>query len=116
MRKFQFLLLAFTLLLPLSASADRHGASIKVVNRSKWDIHHLYLSPKHDRHWGPDQLGEAVIESGETFTLTNIACNDYDIRIVDEDGDECVVEDVNLCGDHTIWKITDKILLACENE
>ena len=30
--------------------------------------------------------------------------------------DECVVEAINLCGDDTVWKITDKILLACENQ
>ena len=91
-------------------------ATIKVVNQSKWEIHHLYLSSAADKKWGPDQLGDDVLKTGASFTLTNIDCDDYDIKLVDEDGDECVVEEVNLCGDDTVWKITDKLLLKCENE
>ncbi len=98
------------------AFAKGKKATIKVINQSKWEIHHLYLSSTSDKQWGPDQLGDETIGNGESFTLTHIDCDDYDIRIVDEDGDECVVEEVNLCGDDTVWKITDKILLKCENQ
>lgn len=115
MKTLKLLLLLVVVLFPLSAMAEHRGARIKVINQSKWDIHHLYLSPKNDNDWGPDQLGEEVINSGQTFTLTNIRCNRYDIKIVDEDGDECVIEDVSLCRDASYWKITNKILLACEN-
>ena len=110
--------LSVVLLLVLTASvpafAAKKKATIKVVNQSKWEIHHLYLSSTTDHEWGPDQLGDEVIGSGETFTLSKIDCDDYDIRLVDEDGDECVVEEVNLCGDETVWKITDRVLLSCE--
>jgi len=116
MRKFallSLLLLAFA----FPSNAARKTATIKVVNNSKWEIHHLYLSSTSNKHWGPDQLGDNIIESGGgKYTLTDIDCDHYDIKIVDEDGDECVIEDVEMCGDHTIWKITDKNLLACENE
>jgi hypothetical protein len=115
-KTFKVLLLLVVVLFPLTATAQRHGARVKVINQSKWDIHHLYLSPKNDNNWGPDQLGEAVITSGSSFTLTNIRCNRYDIKIVDEDGDECVIEDVSLCRDASYWKITNKNLLACEGE
>ena len=115
MRKALMILLLVAAALP--ATAAKKKATIKVVNQSKWEIHHLYLSSTTDKHWGPDQLGDAVIDAkGGSFKLTNIDCDDYDIKVVDEDGDECVVEEVNLCGDETVWKITDKVLLACENE
>jgi hypothetical protein len=114
-RKLKVLLLLVVLLFPLTVIAQRHGARVKVINQSKWEIHHLYLSPKDDNDWGPDQLGEAIIKRGQSFTLTNIRCNHYDIRVVDEDGDECVIEDVSLCRDASYWKITDKALLDCEN-
>lgn len=120
MRKLQivsFVLLAMlsTVAVPASAASHRR-ATIRVVNRSKWEIHHLYLSSTTEKSWGPDQLGDDVIEAqGGSYKLTNIRCDNYDIKIVDEDGDECVVENVNLCGDDTVWRITDKILLACEN-
>ena len=115
MRKVQ--VAALILLAALTISAAKKKATIKVVNQSKWEIHHLYLSSTSDKHWGPDQLGAEVISAGGgSFKLTNIDCGDYDIKIVDEDGDECVTEKVNLCGDDTVWKITDKTLLACENQ
>lgn len=108
-----FLLVILALTLPVMA---KEKATIKVINQSKWEIHHLYLSSTSEEKWGPDQLGDETIATGESFKLTHIDCDDYDIKVVDEDGDECVVEDVNLCGDSTVWKITDKILLKCENE
>jgi len=104
------------ILLPLSASAAKKKATIKVINQSKWEIHHLYLSSSDDNHWGPDQLGEDVLKKGDSITLTDIDCDEYDIKVVDEDGDECVIEEVSLCSDHSYWKITDKELLACEDD
>lgn len=94
--------------------AAKKSATIKVINQSKWDIHHLYLSSSDDQHWGPDQLGEDVLTKGDSITLTGIDCDDYDIKVVDEDGDECVIEQVSLCKDNSYWKITDKDLLECE--
>ena len=117
MRKVQITALILLAAFTIPAAAAKKRATIKVVNQSKWEIHHLYLSSTTDKHWGPDQLGDEVIQAkGGAFTLTKIDCGDYDIKVVDEDGDECVVEAVNLCGDDTVWKITDKILLACENQ
>ena len=113
MRKLSLVLILFAFALP--AFAAKSKARIKVINQSKWEIHHLFLSSTSEEKWGPDQLGDETIGTGESFTLTHIDCDDYDIKVVDEDGDECVVEEVNLCGDDTVWKITDKILLKCEN-
>jgi hypothetical protein len=108
------LLLALTVSMP--AAAAKRTATIKIINQSKWEIHELYLSPGSSHHWGPDQLGEQVLAKGESITLKNLDCDHYDIRVVDEDGDECVIEDAELCGDSTYWKITDKELLSCENQ
>ena len=59
-------------------------------------------------------MGEEVIGTGESFTLKNIPCDTYDVKLVDEDGDECVVEEVDICGSAEGWVITNQILLACE--
>ena len=100
----------------LDAAPRRRGASVKVINQSRWDIHHLYLSPTRSDDWGPDQLGDDTIDAGTSFTLHSIRCNRYDIKVVDEDGDECVIENVSLCNDNSYWKLTNKALLACEEE
>ena len=89
-------------------------ATVKIINQSKWEIHHIFLSSSTDEEWGPDQLEDEVLTKGDSLTLTDIDCDDYDIRVVDEDGDECVIEQVDLCGDNSYWKITDKDLLECE--
>ena len=108
------LVLALTLMvLTTSLYAQKKSASVKIINQSKWEIHHIFLSSTEDDSWGPDQLGEKVLAKGDSLTVTGIECDLYDIKVVDEDGDECVIEEVDLCED-SFWKITDKELLECE--
>lgn len=96
------------------ASSD---AEVEIRNNSSWDIHELYINTAGDPDWGPDRLGEAVIESeGGIFTLTDIPCGAYDVLLVDEDGDQCAVGDVGLCGGKGEWVIEDEALLACQAE
>lgn len=102
----------------LASPAGAAGSDSKVVvkNLSHWAIHQMYFSPTEQREWGDDQLGNHTIETGGSFTLTGVPCDSYDVRVVDEDGDECVVEDVALCADKEKWVINDKDLLACQNK
>lgn len=106
--------LAALLLCAAAVPAFAKKATVKVINQSKWEIHHLYLSATSDNAWGEDQLGEDVLAKGDSLTLTGIPCDSYDIKVVDEDGDECIIEEVDLCRDASYWKITDKDLLECE--
>lgn len=103
----------------LGVPADAHAAkgkkaSVKIVNKSDWEIHHFFLSSTEDDEWGPDQLGDDVISTGESFTLKSIPCDSYDVKLIDEDDDECVVEDVDICGGSEQWTITNRILLGCQ--
>jgi hypothetical protein len=103
------------LALPHALQAQPSAAVFMIVNRSDWDIHALYLSPTHKDSWGPDQLGDEVIKhGGGVYTIHSIPCGHYDIKVVDEDGDACVIEDVIMCKDHTHWDITNKELANCE--
>lgn len=114
MKKLTKLALAAALLCAVSTPAFAKKATVKIINQSKWEIHHIYLSSSDDESWGDDHLGEEVLAKGDSLELTNIPCDLYDVKVVDEDGDECVIEEVDLCGDHSYWKITDKDLLECE--
>jgi hypothetical protein len=100
-------------LLALCTVSAADAASIEIRNKSSWDLHYLYVGPAGDPDWGPDQLGDQVILSGETFTLSRIACGRYDLQLIDEDGDACAIYDVALCDDKA-WDITDKHLLTCQ--
>ena len=98
----------------LPSFAGGKKATVKIINQSKWEIHHIFLSGSEEDEWGPDQLEEDILAKGESLTITAIPCDLYDVKVVDEDGDECIIEEVDLCGDHSYWKITDKDLLECE--
>jgi hypothetical protein len=100
----------------LTAPAAHAGAkaNVTVHNNSEFAIHNFFMSPSEQNHWGTDQLGDDVIGKGAKFTLTDIPCNNYDVKLVDEDGDECVVSDVDICGGNGNWNITDDDLLDCE--
>lgn len=89
-------------------------SDVTVNNESEWAITHLYLSPIDEDEWGEDQLGDEVINTGESFTLTGIPCDSYDVKLMDEDGDECVVAEVDICGSDDEWTISDEDLLECE--
>ena len=89
-------------------------ATVKIVNKSDWVVVNFFMSPVDVEEWGPDQLEDKVIRTDESFALTDVPCNLWDIMIVDEDGDECVLGGVDLCGEEAIWKLTDKELLSCQ--
>ena len=97
-----------------AAQAGNLDSIVLIKNQSNWDIHQLYLSPSDDNEWGPDQLGDKIIASGSNFQLHKIPCNQYDVKLIDEDGDQCVVGGVSLCGDENAWVISNDDLLACQ--
>jgi hypothetical protein len=97
------------------AAFAKNEASVVITNKSSWAIHNLYLSSINVEEWGPDQLGEKVIDAGNgRFTLNKIPCGEYDVQLVDEDGDACVIGGVALCAASGEWVITDEDLLACQ--
>ena len=93
----------------LTASAG----DVNISNESDWSLTHLYISSVNQQEWGEDQLGDKVIGTGESFTLTGVPCGTYDVKLRDEDGDECEVADVDICGNGG-WTIESDVLLACQ--
>lgn len=84
-----------------------------INNKSEYDIHELYISRSKSSKWGPDQLRKDTIDAGEKFTLRSIDAGTYDLKIVDEDGTECVIEEADF-DESKIWTITDKMLERCD--
>jgi hypothetical protein len=97
-----------------TSTLSAKGSDVILINKSQWAIHELYFSPTDEVEWGEDQLEEMTIGTGEKFTLTGIPCDKWDVRVVDEDGDECVIENVGLCADTDKWVINDSDLLNCQ--
>jgi hypothetical protein len=84
-----------------------------VNNKSEYDIHELYVSKSKSSKWGPDQLRKETIDAGEKFTLHDISEGTYDLKVVDEDGTECVIEDAEF-DQSKEWSITSKMLERCD--
>ena len=107
------ILTAFVGCVPNVANAQGSHYSLTLVNTSGYNIEHLYLSSSDTDRWGPDQLGRHTLESGGSFTLTDIRPGEYDIKFVDEDGDTCIVPHKNVFHNLS-WELSQSWLLSCE--
>lgn len=91
---------------------SQEAATFKVVNYSDWTIEYIYFSPVWDTNWGNDKLGSYVLEPNFQYTMTlEHGCANYDVKLIDEDGDECIINDVYLCNE--TWNIYSEDLLDC---
>jgi hypothetical protein len=106
----------FTLACLLSAATvlPALAAQLTVINSSDYVVHHLYISPSASKSWGQDQLGKSIIGRAERFTVNNIPDGTYDLKLVDEDGDECIVERVDINSDMN-WTLTDTVVENCQS-
>jgi hypothetical protein len=103
------LMLATTFLPRLAAAQER---TFTVYNNSSYTIDNLYVSPTGDRNWENDRLGNRYFPPTYRFDLP-LDPGYYDVKLVDQDGDTCVVNHVNFLDGGT-WTITNAVLLACE--
>jgi len=83
-------------------------------NDSSWAINELYFSRSASKIWGKDQLGRKTVRNGDSFTLSDIPCGTYDVKLVDEEGDQCDIDKVQLCAEAHTWAIRDKDLAKCQ--
>lgn len=89
-------------------------STLTIANESSYTFDNIYLSPIDEATWGADLLGADLLDPGESVLISDIVCDVFDIRIVDEDGDECIVSDVDLCFDDATWVIDDAELASCQ--
>jgi hypothetical protein len=106
------LVLAAALGIPTTAAAQNGIRTFTVSNESSYQINHLYVSLSSYGVWGPDRLGDYVLSPNYHENVA-IVPGWYDVMLVDEDGDRCVVPDVDLRAGER-WTITNNVLLTCE--
>ena len=104
------LVLAASLSSPGSVAAQI--STFTVSNESSYQITHLYVSPSVERRWGLDKLGSYVLFPNYYVNMT-LAPGRYDVMLVDQDRDSCILTHVDLRNGER-WTITDDVLLACE--
>src|SRR5947209_6415268 len=99
--------------LPLLAGGRARAASIKVVNNSGREIINLYLSHEDSDDWGSDLLPDSTIKPGESFTITDVECDQPKIKVTAEDKDTCFLSTVLACGDAVTWTINNDTAADC---
>ncbi len=87
-------------------------SSLTIINDSDYAIIGIYLTPTDSSTWGPNLL-RSDLYPGEEITIDFIDCDYYDIKLVDEDYVECVVEDIDFCFDNDVWYIDNYFLNTC---
>lgn len=107
------LTLGLALAVAFAAGCGGGDSTLTIRNSSSFAFIEINLSPVDSSTFGPDLLGADILEPGDELEISGIECDDYDIRVVDEDGDECILAAVELCFDDAIWEITDSELLSC---
>ena len=103
---------ATLLVMPHAHATD---AAITVVNNSDRELIHIYLAHADRDDWGANQLGNATIPTGQSFTVTNVSCDQAQIKVVAEDRNGCFLTAVVACGSAATWTVTNDTPADCGN-
>lgn len=103
------------LLVPIAflfVGADNDLVNFTIYNNSGYSIYYVYISSSSSDSWGDDRLGEGeVLSNGESFT-TLLYPSTYDLKLVDEDDDECINRGIDINRD-VDWRISNEEWLDC---
>jgi len=98
-----------------SASTARTAStSVNIVNNSNKEIRNVYLSHVNADDWSENQLSNgATIAPGQSYNLSNVACDQQQVKVVGEDQDGCFLSTVVSCGDSATWAVTNDSARDC---
>jgi hypothetical protein len=100
--------LAFAVLITQASAFD-----LVVVNKADLSIiHKFYIAPAKSDKWSEDKLQNQTIKKNGKFTIRDIPAGVYDLKVIDDDDDTCVVSNINI-DQNKEWTLTDSIMLKC---
>lgn len=89
-----------------SSPAFASRLDFSIFNHTGLTIKEVYVSESNDSEWGEDILERDVLEDGEEFEIDmsdfSKKSKNFDIKIIDKDRKEWIIEDVNLERVHSI--------------
>lgn len=98
----------------LSSARTPMATSVNIVNNSSREIRSVYLSHVNTDDWTGNQLSNgAVIAPGQSYNLSNVACDQQQVRVIGEDQDGCFVSTIVNCGDNATWTVTNQTARDC---
>lgn len=91
--------------------------SVQLNNYSSHTIMYFYMSPTSQSTWGPDRLGSSTIPPGRNFTVNNVPCDSYDVKIVYDSGLECPARNRQICASGTrTLNVDDHNYQVCQSQ
>ncbi len=81
-------------------------ATLEVSNNSDFVIEEIYLTDVNSSSWGGNLLGGDVLFPDESIVLA-VDCGYYDALLVDQDGVDCELHDLDLCLNDASWIINN---------
>jgi hypothetical protein len=98
--------LALGLVVATGCSSGSSGpdASLRVENRSDFAIVEIRVTSVGSSTWGPNLIEGDVLAPGESLTL-GVDCGFYDALLIDQDGVDCQLHNVDLCLNNADWII-----------
>jgi hypothetical protein len=100
-------------LLPFLSSARTISTSVTIVNNSDREIRNVYTSHVDADDWSSDLLGDQTIAPGHSATVSDIACDGQQVKIIGEDQDGCFMSTAISCGSTGSWTITNELARDC---
>jgi len=95
----------FVILIAGSVVRAQVNQDFTIVNNTGLSIDQLYVSPSEIEDWEEDVLGVDVLQNGEQadihFAPKENRCQ-WDIKIVDAQGDSIIWTEIDLCKAHTV--------------
>jgi hypothetical protein len=86
------------------APALAQAGKLAVNNGTGSPIHQIFVSPIDLDQYGPDLLKGTVVKAGESFPLTGLQNGLYDMKVVDDKGQSCILNDVDFFQ-FSIWTL-----------
>jgi hypothetical protein len=103
--------IASLLLLALIAPAS--AFDLIVINEANFSIiHNLHIAPAKSDKWSDNKLQNQTVRKNGRFTIRDIPGGVYDLKVIDDDNDSCVFENINI-DQNKEWKLTDMNMITC---
>jgi hypothetical protein len=97
-----------------SARTPTTTTSVNIVNNSNKEIRNVYLSHVNADDWTGNQLSNGTtIAPGQSYNLSNVACDQQQVKVIAEDQDGCFLSTVVSCGDSATWTIVNDTARDC---
>jgi hypothetical protein len=112
----QYLFPMLFLLLAVSSAATA-AERLRFWNLTGSTIKELHLAPTGTTDWGPDQCKndpDGAVDADERLTLKDVVPGHYDVKVVDKQGRNCVVRNVEVqAGKPYAFSLSEKDLTDC---